>query len=191
MRRRRNPERFGTERFPEGSTILTVVDLGEGTAINGRITIKGGKPCSIGKYCAIGADVKVITSDHGVSQPNLNMRLQRAIIGHTAHVTKGPVDIGHNVWIGDNAVILSGVTVGNGAIIAAGSIVTSNVPCYAIVGGNPARVLKERFDDAHKDFMDALAWWDWDLEKMQRNVAFFTCDATALSVDELRALLVD
>lgn len=191
MKRMGNVERFEAERFPKGSTILTMVDLGEGTAINGRITIKGGKPCSIGKYCAIGADVKIITSDHGVAQPNLNMRLQRAILGHTAHVTKGPVTIGHNVWIGDNAILLSGVTVGNGAIIAAGSIVTGDVAPYVIVGGNPARVLKERFDDARKALMDELAWWDWDLEKMRRNVAFFTSDASTTSIDDLRRLLVD
>ena len=77
------------------------------------------------------------------------------------------VDIGHDVWIGHGAVILPGRRVGTGAVVAAGAIVTKDVPPYAIVAGNPARVLRRRFPDNVAERLQALAWWDWSHEQLR------------------------
>lgn len=76
------------------------------------------------------------------------------------------VDIGNDVWIGRSAIILSGVTVGNGAVIGAGALVTKNVPAYAIVGGNPARILRFRFDDEIILRFEQSRWWELEDEDL-------------------------
>ncbi len=83
---------------------------------------------------------------------------------------KGDTVIGNDVWIGYEAVILSGVTIGNGAIIGARAVVTKDVPPYTIVGGIPAKPIRRRFDDATIERLEALRWWDWDYEKIKRNI---------------------
>ena len=83
---------------------------------------------------------------------------------------KGDIVIGSDVWIGYEAVILSGVTIGDGAIIGARAVVTKDVPPYTIVGGVPARPIRRRFDDAAIETLEALRWWDWDPEKIRRNL---------------------
>jgi virginiamycin A acetyltransferase len=90
-------------------------------------------------------------------------------------------NIGHDVWIGYAAVIMPGVMVGNGAIIATASVVTKDVPAYAIVGGNPAAVVRYRFDPATIERPQKVQWWDWDPEKVTRNVkALCSADVDAL-----------
>jgi len=83
---------------------------------------------------------------------------------------RGDTIVKNDVWIGMKAVILPGVTIGNGAIIAAKSVVSHDVPDYAIVAGNPARVVKHRFDDKTVDKLLAIAWWDWPADKITRNL---------------------
>lgn len=77
-------------------------------------------------------------------------------------VYKGPLRIGSDVWIGYRAMVLSGVTIGHGAIIGAGAVVAKDVPPFAIVVGNPARVIKKRFDEDLVEKLLELHWWDWD-----------------------------
>lgn len=87
--------------------------------------------------------------------------------GHAGfHASGGPITIGHDVWIGSGAMILSGVTIGHGAVIAARSVVTKDVRPYAIVGGNPAREIRRRFDDATVEQLLEIAWWDWPRERV-------------------------
>ena len=83
---------------------------------------------------------------------------------------KGDTVIGNDVWIGYEAVIMSGVTVGDGAIIGTRAVVTKDVPPYTIVGGVPAKPIRRRFDDATVDKLETLRWWDWDHEKIKRNI---------------------
>ena len=75
--------------------------------------------------------------------------------------TKGDIVIGHDVWVGNGATIVSGVTVGDGAVIAARSVVTKDIPPYAIVGGNPAKIIKMRFPEEVVDTLREIQWWDW------------------------------
>ena len=77
-----------------------------------------------------------------------------------------------DVWIGSNSVILSGVKIGRGAVIGAGSIVTKNVPKYAIVAGNPAKVIKMRFNDEEISKLEKLKWWEWSYDRIKENADF-------------------
>lgn len=78
--------------------------------------------------------------------------------------------IGNDVWIGYEAVVMSGVKIGDGAIIGTRAVVIKDVPPYTIVGGVPARPIRKRFDDAVIERLEALRWWDWDEEKIRRSI---------------------
>ncbi len=83
---------------------------------------------------------------------------------------KGDTVIGNDVWIGTKAVVMPGVQIGDGAIIGAHAVVTKDVPSYAVVGGNPARVLRMRFDEETATALLAMAWWDWSVEKITEHL---------------------
>jgi len=94
---------------------------------------------------------------------------------------KGDTEIGNDVWIGYEALIMPGVKVGDGAIIAAKSVVTKDVPAYSIVGGNPATMIRKRFSEEAIDQLLEIAWWYWDMEKITRNLDLIvTTDLEAL-----------
>jgi len=95
---------------------------------------------------------------------------------------KGDTVIGNDVWIGYEALIMPGVKIGNGAIVAARSVVTADVPAYTIVGGNPARPIKTRFAPDVVARLEALAWWDWSIADISRNLTLIVSgDVEALS----------
>ena len=83
---------------------------------------------------------------------------------------KGDTVIGNDVWIGLGAMFMPGVQVGDGAIIAAGALVTRDVAPYAVVGGNPAKLLRSRFDEATIRELLRLRWWDWPIERITEKV---------------------
>jgi serine acetyltransferase len=88
-------------------------------------------------------------------------------IGHPS--CKGDIIVENDVWIGAKATIMSGVRVSNGSIVAAGSVVTKDVPPYAIVAGNPAKVVKYRFNEEQIDKLLKISWWEWDEQKIKDN----------------------
>lgn len=83
---------------------------------------------------------------------------------------KGDIVIGNDVWIGFEAVIMSGVAIGDGAIVGARAVVTKDVPPYTIVGGVPAKEIRKRFSDERISELLSLKWWDWPEEKIQKNI---------------------
>ena len=83
---------------------------------------------------------------------------------------KGDTIIGNDVWIGYEALIMPGVKIGNGAIVSTRSVVVSDVPAYTIVGGNPAKAIRQRFASAEIDSLESVAWWDWPIEKITANL---------------------
>ena len=93
--------------------------------------------------------------------------------------SKGDTVVGHDVWLGYRATIMPGVRIGHGAIVGACAVVTRDVPPYAIVGGNPARLIRPRFDADTTARLLALAWWDWPIEKITRYAPLLTGDVAA------------
>jgi virginiamycin A acetyltransferase len=98
---------------------------------------------------------------------------------------KGDTEIANDVWIGYEAVIMPGVKIGDGAIIGAKSVVTKDVPPYTIVGGNPAKAIRQRFTDRTVEILLEIAWWNWDMEKITRNLTkIVSADIEALKACE-------
>lgn len=136
---------------------------------------------NIGKFCMIASDVKFIMN--GANHlTNALTTYPFAIFGNgwedamegKAYPQKGDINIGNDVWIGYNATIMAGVTIGDGAIIATNSTVVKDVAPYSIVGGNPAIEIKKRFPQEQIDKLLELEWWNWDIERITRNVQFLT-----------------
>jgi virginiamycin A acetyltransferase len=128
----------------------------------------------IGKFCSIAPDVTILLSgEHRIDWitafpfSSLFKEFQH-FSGHPA--SKGNVTIGNDVWIGTKSLILSGVTIGDGAVIGAGSVVTKNVQPYAIVAGNPAKQIRLRFDQETIDNLLKIRWWDWDLNRIREKM---------------------
>lgn len=147
--------------------------IGYGTYGTPRIHDWGGNSLSIGSYCSIAGKVQIFLSGNHridwVSTFPLNRRFPnwkdaKKIKSET--VSKGDVKIGNDVWLGYDSLILSGVSIGDGAV-AARSVITRNVPPYAIVGGNPAKVIKYRFDEETINELLAIKWWEWAPNKVE------------------------
>ncbi len=129
----------------------------------------------IGKFCQIadGAIFVTASANHrydGISSFPFAVFGGGPVEGRASMPGPGPdTVIGHDVWIGQGARILPGAVVGNGVIVGAGAVVSGLVPDYAIIGGNPARVIRKRFSDAEVLRLNALAWWDWPIETILAN----------------------
>lgn len=130
----------------------------------------------IGKFCSIAREVTIFLggnhrtdwhSTYPFNELFNNHPIASKIKGHPA--TKGDVKIGNDVWIGYGATLMSGVTIGDGAIIAAKTVVTKNVGDYEIWGGNPAKLIKVRFSKHDIEKLKEIEWWNWSLEKILNN----------------------
>ena len=126
--------------------------------------IAGGRHCiAIGKGCSLAENLALmidVNHDYGaVSQGELSF-LQGMKFGHTIP-RKGTIIVQNDVWVGHGATIMSGVTLHNGCVVAAGAVVTKDVPPYAIVGGNPAKIIRYRFAEETIAALHKIAWWDW------------------------------
>lgn len=164
------------KKLPTGSRIEAKFAIGHGTRISGPIIIKGKGLCSIGKYCAIGDGTRIILSNHRTNTVNLQISLQQRIGGDDLIDNRQGVSVGNNVWIGDSVTILPGVSVGDGAVLAAGAVVVKDCDPFSVVGGVPAKFLKHRFKpEIGKELLE-IEWWNWDENKMRRNVKFFNMD---------------
>lgn len=128
----------------------------------------------IGKFCAIAKDVKFIMNgaNHKVSGFStypfqiFGNGWEKVMPNEGDLPYKGDTLIGNDVWIGYEATIMPDVTVGSGTIIASKSVVTTDVPAYSVVGGNPAKVIKSRFDESTINALLDIAWWDWSAEEI-------------------------
>ena len=150
--------------------------IGDHTRINGAINVRGKAECRIGKYCAFGYGIHIITSNHATGYPNMQISLNRKYGFADISEAKGPVEVGHGVWIGDNVTVLSGDVVGHGAVVGAESIVTRDLPPFSVSFGNPARVHRFRFSEAVIKQMLDVDWWNWSASKIERNEKFFSTD---------------
>jgi virginiamycin A acetyltransferase len=141
---------------------------------NGNFIVKGNGLLKIGNYCAIGQDVKIILSNHNFNYISMQYTFYRKNFGELPYkIEKGNTIIGNDVWIGDNVIVLPNVTIGTGAVLGGGSVVTKDVEPYTIVAGNPARVIKKRFSPETLNELLMSQWWDWDQEKILAEKDFF------------------
>ena len=133
----------------------------------------------IGKFCALAAKTKFIMASSFHKLDGLST-FPFCILGHgweeqmdpTKFPNKGDTIVGNDVWFGYDSTIMPGVTIGNGAVIGSKSLVTKDVPPYTIVGGNPAKIIRQRFDDKTIEKLLKIKWWDWDREKITKNIKY-------------------
>ena len=125
----------------------------------------------IGKFANIASMVRINPGFHPMEYPTLHHFTYRPTMYGMADADEADffawrrrqrVVIGHDTWIGHGAVIMPGVRIGNGAVVGSNSVVTKDVPPYAIVGGVAAKVIRQRFPRAISEALEATAWWDWD-----------------------------
>ncbi|MCI9352633.1 MAG: CatB-related O-acetyltransferase [Lawsonibacter sp.] len=133
----------------------------------------------IGKFCSIACGAKFLFNSANHTQRSLSTYIFPVLFEEwgldveripEAWDNKGDIVVGNDVWIGYEAVILAGVTIGDGAIVAARAVVTKDVPPYTIVGGVPAKPIRKRFSDGEIAQLQALRWWDWPEEKIAASI---------------------
>ncbi|MGB3947098.1 MAG: DapH/DapD/GlmU-related protein [Bacteroidia bacterium] len=165
------------------------INIGHHTSINGPNTdiLSGINPITIGSYTSIARNVSIQEFNHNYkTATTYHIRLN--VFGESRKYdiySNGPIIIGNDVWIGTQSVILSGVKIGDGAIVAANSVVTKEVPPYAIVGGSPANIIGYRFDEETRTLLLNLKWWTWSLEKIRAHKEFFCQEISLKKVKEL------
>ncbi len=133
----------------------------------------------IGKFVQIATGVRFIMNgaNHamdGVSTYPFKVFGKSWVKASMNAVSKGDTIIGNDVWIGNSVTIMQGINIGHGAIIGTNALVTKNVEPYTIVGGNPAGVIRKRFDDETIDFLLKLEWWNWPIDKITQNIQAIT-----------------
>ena len=165
---------------------LNNVQIGYGTYLSNNCSFSN---TSIGRFCSIAGGVLLVVGNHPTSNfvsthpAFFSARKQSGFsfvsdnkYEEIKYNTEGKLlTIGNDVWIGCNALILSGISIGDGAVIAAGAVVTRDVPPYAIVGGVPAKVKKYRFSDSQIAQLRKISWWDWDIKNIEERSEDF-CD---------------
>lgn len=164
-------------KIPELIPTDSRVSVGKFTYGNPRFMLwDDSERIQIGAFCAIAEEVVIFgggehRTDWVTTFP-LRLAFDAPLAGRDGHPTsKGITVIGNDVWIGYRAMILSGVTVGDGAVIGAGAVVAADVAPYAIVAGNPAKVVRHRFSANEIGELLALRWWDWDLSRIEANIS--------------------
>ena len=129
----------------------------------------------IGKFCSIGDGVRFVFGEHRTDGVT-TFPLRAMCFNDPPYAdasSKGDISVGHDVWLGARAMILSGVKIGNGAIVAAGAVVAKDVPSYSIVGGVPAKVIKMRLSELQITALEKIQWRNWLIEKVKANLEYF------------------
>lgn len=147
----------------------------------------GSARLSVGAFCSIAEGVQIFLggehrADWVTTYPFIDFwAAARDIRGHPR--TKGDVTIGNDVWIGQEAMILSGVSIGDGAVVGARAVVSGDIPAYHIAAGNPARVIRARFDPDTIRRLSATRWWDWDDARIRKAIPLMSSGDIAYFLD--------
>lgn len=169
-------------KYTYGAQAIHVFQWGEGATL------------SIGAFCSVAQGVQVFLggnhrTDWVTTYPfgHIHQQQFNTFSGKGHPITNGNVNIGNDVWIGTQAAIMSGVSIGNGAVIAAHAMVTKDVPPYAIVGGNPAKVLRYRFDESTISSLEELAWWNLPDDQINKIVPYLCSDDISKAIEILNS----
>jgi virginiamycin A acetyltransferase len=195
-----NSELAGDVAVGEGSLIENACLSGMGRIIVGNYSTINGpntdlyslhNPIRIGNFCSIARNVSMQEYDH-----IMNRCTSYFILNHVfgedwkkETVSKGPIDIGSDVWIGTQTVIVSGSKIGHGAVIGANSVINGEIPPYAIAAGSPAKVIKYRFEKNIIDKLLEMKWWDWPIEKIKINRQLFEGELTIEKLNHVKPLV--
>lgn len=170
--------KFGKYNYIGRNVFIADSELGDFSYVTNDSTIVN---TTIGKFCSIGPNVKLAPGRHPTGKI---VSTHPSIFSNPSFIKKNfasknifegneRVGIGNDVWVGANCLVIDGVTIADGAIIAANSVVTKNVGAYCIVGGVPAKLIRKRFEDDEIEKLMALKWWDKDEEWIQQNITSF------------------
>lgn len=132
-------------------------------------------PVKIGSFCSIARNVNIQEYNHNskkVSTYYMGSNVFKES-WNNENVSKGSIEIGNDVWIGANSIVLTGTKIGNGCIIASNTVANKIYPDYAIIVGTPGKVIGYRFDQKTIEFLSELKWWDWSIEKIKTNKLLF------------------
>jgi acetyltransferase-like isoleucine patch superfamily enzyme len=135
-----------------------------------------GKFCSIGPNCKIGLGAhpsRRFVSTHP-SFYSTHPETSITFVNSDHFIDHAPINIGNDVWVGESAIVLDGVTISDGVIVGAGAVVTKDVPPYAVVVGVPAKIVRYRFDEPEIAMLLRSRWWDNDLDWVRQNASLFT-----------------
>ncbi len=185
------------------------VTIGEGCLLEGGVLISGEAPVTVGRFtsilgpntaiyarhnevnigsfCSIARNFDLQEYNHQIKRPTTYFILKN-FFGEKVKesISKGPITIGNDVWIGTKCTVLSGATIGDGAVVAANSVVTADVPAYSIVGGVPAKVIGQRFPEEVVSELKRIQWWRWSNDKISRNRDFFSQDVTLETIKSIK-----
>ena len=176
------------EIVPDSEIFFSRVKVGKGTygPIKAIYSYAANEYLEIGNYCSIGSGTTfMLGSEHsykGISTFPFKVK----ILGHAAEAeSKGPIVVEDDVWMGENVLVLSGVKIGKGAVVAAGSIVVKDVPPYSIVGGSPAKILKYRFSEEIINKLMKIDWSKLERETIIENVDLLYQNVSEENVDRI------
>jgi len=169
---------FGEKNTIYPNVVLNEVKLGDFTYIAAGTQVS---KTSIGKFCSIGPGSRMGLGKHPSStfvstHPIFFSTLKQAqitFVENDCYKEFEAISIANDVWVGANVIVLDGVNIANGVIVAAGSVVTKDVPPYAVIGGVPAKVIKYRFEKDEIDQLLEIKWWDKDIEYLKKNYKKF------------------
>jgi len=170
---------FSKDNIIYSHSILANVSIGNFTYIGGNCQINNSK---IGHFCSIASDCRIgigihptnLVSMHPALYSNQNKSWNLSIDNNFSFEEHKQINIGNDVWIGIKAIIVDGISIGDGAVIAAGAVVTKDVPPFAIVGGVPAKIIKYRFTQNFINMLQKIEWWNWELDKIKEFSYLFT-----------------
>ena len=164
----------GKNAVPDGCNFSGKIKIGYATTLGYRNLLGG--TIAIGKYCQLGVDVALHATNHPISYMTTYIN-KNLFDGELKSLKQeNVIAIGHDVWLGHGVVIVGNVTVGNGAIIAAGSVITKDVEPYAIVAGVPAKEIRKRFSDTIIQEIETLQWWDKSEQELEKIKPLFFKD---------------
>lgn len=187
--------KLGEEYFVHNmSSVSELVEVGKYTYIHGTTRITTDKIVRIGNFCSIASEVRIQVGDnhdyHRIS--TFPFKTVLGIDTDYDETSGATVNILNDVWIGESVRILSGSQIGNGVVIGAGSVIKGNLLPYGIYVGNPAQLIKMRFQTEIIEFLETLKWWNWSLSKIELNSSFFSLNLRdcPVSLNELKNMII-